>query len=221
VLEAQNPSARYIDTSSPAPVQHFEMLATAYGGVARLRELILALAVSGRLVQQVAADEPASSIVTRVDSSRAQLQVQGCIKPAKRQVAPDKKDYPFELPASWEWVVAADVCVVITDGDHQAPPRAEHGVPFLVIGDVRNGTLELDKATRLVPQSYFDELDWAKRPLPGDVLYTTVGSLGIPVPVVRQESFCFQRHIALFRPGLLELQGFFVDADRKLTHLDR
>ncbi len=42
----------------------------------------------------------------------------------------------------------------------------------------------------------------------GDVLYTTVGSLGIPVPVVQQQEFCFQRHIALLRPGLPELQPF-------------
>jgi type I restriction enzyme S subunit len=189
-------------------VRHFGLFATASGGVARLRELILTMAVQGNLVQQEPKDEPASNVLERIRSKRDQLVAQGYIKRVKSEGSSEVRDPPFGAPSGWEWVCAGDVCSVITDGDHQAPPKADSGVPFLVIGDVRDGSVGLDTATRFVPQEYFDGLDWAKKPLLGDVLYTTVGSLGIPVPIVRQESFCFQRHIALFRPGLTELQGF-------------
>jgi type I restriction enzyme S subunit len=78
-----------------------------------------------------------------------------------------------------------------------------------VIGDVRDGKVGIESATRFVPRQYFDNLDWSRTPRVGDVLYTTVGSFGIPVPVTERRDFCFQRHIALFRPAMKELQTFF------------
>ncbi|WP_461468238.1 restriction endonuclease subunit S [Melaminivora sp.] len=46
------------------------------------------------------------------------------------------------------------------------------------------------------------------------MLYTTVGSFGIPVPVVQQQRFCFQRHIALLRPAVVDLQSYLALALR-------
>jgi type I restriction enzyme S subunit len=51
VVEAREPSATYLSALQPPLVQHFELMATAPGGVARLRELIFRLAAAGRLVQ--------------------------------------------------------------------------------------------------------------------------------------------------------------------------
>jgi hypothetical protein len=46
--------------------EHFATLATAPDGIARLRELILKLAVHGKLGTQDAADEPASVLLERI-----------------------------------------------------------------------------------------------------------------------------------------------------------
>jgi type I restriction enzyme, S subunit len=208
VLEVQEPSARYLGAEQPALVRQFGLLAAAPGGVARLRELILTLAVQGKLVPQDPSDAPAGALLVRIREKRKQLVVEGKIKASKSEAPFAHQDFPFVVPAGWEWICAADACVVITDGDHQAPPKADSGVPFLVIGDVRDGAVGLGSATRFVTREYFDALDWGKKPLQGDILYTTVGSLGIPVPIVQQQAFCFQRHIALLRPGLPELQAF-------------
>jgi len=208
VLEAQEPTARYLNSVQPALVQQFGLLATASGGIVRLRELVLALAIEGKLVPQDPCDAHAGALLARVQARRKQLVAEGTIKAGKSEGPSLHQDSPFVVPSGWEWISAADVCVVITDGDHQAPPKADSGVPFLVIGDVRDGAVGLGSATRFVPREYFDALDWGKKPLQGDILYTTVGSLGIPVPVVQQQVFCFQRHIALLRPGLPELQAY-------------
>jgi type I restriction enzyme S subunit len=214
VLTAQEPSAKYLVNVQPPLVRHFDLIAQAPGGVARLRELILTLAVQGKLVPQDASDEPASELLKKIRAEKDRLIADGKIKRDKPLAEIADEEKPFELPNNWGWVRALDICVLITDGDHQPPPKADAGVPFLVIGDVRTGVVVLQGASRFVPESYFEELDWGKKPCLGDVLYTTVGSFGIPVPVVQQQSFCFQRHIALFRPATLALQSFLATALR-------
>lgn len=199
VLEAQEPTARQLNSVQSALVQQLGLLASASGGMVRSRELILALAIEGKLVPQDPRDAPAGALLARVQARRQQLVAEGKIKAGKSKT-PSVDQAPFVVPSGWEWICAADLCVVITDGDHQAPPKAHSGVPFLVIGDVRDGAVGLGSASRFVPRKYFDALDWGKKPLQGDILYTPVGSLGIPVPVVQQQVFCFQRHIALLRP---------------------
>lgn len=186
----------------------FQLLATAPGGVARLRELILSLAIQGKLAPQDKDDEPANRLLDNISTEKDRLVAESKIKQDKPLAAITENDKPFELPEQWEWVRAQDICTVITDGDHQPPPKASDGVPFLVIGDVRWGSLDVASASRFVPDAYFDRLDWSKKPLAGDILYTTVGSFGIPVQVTEEKRFCFQRHIGLFRPAQTTLQPF-------------
>lgn len=50
MLEACEPGARYLEAVQPASVRQFELLATAPGGVPRIRELILCLATTGQLL---------------------------------------------------------------------------------------------------------------------------------------------------------------------------
>ena len=109
-------------------------------------------------------------------------------------------EVPFgELPEGWVWARLENLCSVITDGDHQAPPQQADGVPFLVISDVSSGELDFSN-TRHVSIDYFNSLDDSRKPCRGDLLLTVTGSFGIPVPVDTEENFCFQRHIALLRP---------------------
>lgn len=100
---------------------------------------------------------------------------------------------------SWEVRTLDSVCSSIFDGDHMPPPKAESGIPFLVISNVNTGHLTFEN-TRFVPQEYYDTLSNTRKPQLGDVLYTLVGSFGIPVVVNSKRPFCFQRHMALLRP---------------------
>lgn len=112
-----------------------------------------------------------------------------------------------ELPPGWVWAELADVCSSVTDGDHQAPPQVQTGIPFLVIGNIRNHQLDF-KNCRHVPPEYFKALHPTRRPQKGDVLYSLVGSYGIPVQVKTNTSFCVQRHIGILRPSSEISPGF-------------
>lgn len=104
---------------------------------------------------------------------------------------------------SWQKYTLNDVCKSIFDGDHMPPPKCEKGVPFLVISNVNKGTLTFDN-TRFVPKQYYDSLSDTRKPQIGDVLYTIVGSYGIPIVVDDAREFCFQRHMALLKPKSID-----------------
>lgn len=83
---------------------------------------------------------------------------------------------------SWEDVSLDSVCKSIYDGDHMPPPKSETGIPFLVISNVNTGFISFEKC-RFVPEEYYDGLSETRTPEIGDILYTIVGSYGIPVMV--------------------------------------
>jgi len=109
-----------------------------------------------------------------------------------------ENEMPFELPEGWKWVRLEDLFALVTDGDHQAPPKSESGVPFLVIGNLNTGNISLEDC-RFVPEKYYEKLDWGKKPTNNDLLYTVTGSYGIPVKVDISEKFCVQRHVAILK----------------------
>jgi type I restriction enzyme, S subunit len=102
------------------------------------------------------------------------------------------------------------LCVSITDGDHQAPPRAERGIPFITISAMNDGNIDLSKATRFVPAEYVNGLKPSRRPRRGDVLFSVTGSIGIPALVRGNDAFVFQRHIAILKPDLNKTSGQFL-----------
>ncbi|SGZ09864.1 Type I restriction-modification system, S subunit, putative [Moritella viscosa] len=72
-------------------------------GIKKLRELILELAVRGKLVPQDPTDEPASVLLKHIVQERSQLVKDKKIKKQKAlpPIADDEK--PFELPNGWKW----------------------------------------------------------------------------------------------------------------------
>ena len=111
---------------------------------------------------------------------------------------PHYQNVPFEVPSSWVWCKLEDYVKSVTDGDHQAPPKSDIGIPFLVISDVAKGKLNFLN-TRFVSQEYYEKISFDRKPEKGDLLFTVTGSYGIVVPVNIDCKFCFQRHIGLIK----------------------
>ena len=100
----------------------------------------------------------------------------------------------------WEKKKLCECTEYITDGDHQPAPKADKGVHFIKIKDIVNNQVSFD-AQVYVPQEYYDNLPMERKPQKEDVLYTVVGSFGIPSYVQTGELFCFERNIALLHPN--------------------
>ena len=190
------------------------------GFPAQLKKSILQMAVQGQLVPQNPDDEPASVLLERIRAEKERLIVEGKIKRDKNESVIFRRDnshyeklgnverciddeIPFEVPDSWAWVRLSIICKSIADGDHQPPPQVSSGIPFLVISDVSSGQIVFSK-TRFVPLSYYQTLSENRVPEQGDLLFTVTGSYGIVVPVMTERQFCFQRHMALLKPCIID-----------------
>ena len=117
-----------------------------------------------------------------------------------RQVLDNYKPY-IAIDSTWPELRMSEITECVSDGDHQAPPKSDRGIPFVTISNIDDqNALDFSK-TFFVPQSYFDQLGPTRRPRRYDTLYSVTGSFGIPVFVDSDKQFCFQRHIALLRPS--------------------
>lgn len=163
----------------------------------QLRKTILNLAVRGELVPQDPRDEPVSKILERICTEKKSLSKMRGRAPNRPRV---DSEVPFQCRELWQWARIEEVFTSVTDGDHLPPPKTERGIPFLVIGNVRNQSLDFGRS-RFVSEDYYNQLDEIRRPRRGDVLYTLVGSYGIPVLVQDDRPFCVQRHIGILRPS--------------------
>jgi len=131
------------------------LLASAPGGVTRLRELILTLAVQGKLVPQNPSDEPASELLKKIRAEKDRLIAEGKIKRDKplAEIAEDEK--PFELPQGWEWARCDDYFLELCTGPFGSMIHQEDyvrdGTPLINPSHMVGGRIVHDPRVTLKP----------------------------------------------------------------------
>ena len=100
----------------------------------------------------------------------------------------------------WKETALADCCESIYDGDHQAPPMVKDGVSCLSISDVVHNQIVFPTSLHTT-ETYYKKLSPVRTPKKDDILYSVVGSIGIPIILRVNRRFAFQRQFALLRPN--------------------
>lgn len=132
--------ARDMRDSEPSLVQNFDVLVSSPEGVARLRELILMLAVRGKLALQDSSDEPARELMSRVREARRES--------GRRRSGNEKGDstdggsegLPCELPTGWEWIRLSELGDFLS-GKTPSKQRAEYWggtIPWITPKDMKH-----------------------------------------------------------------------------------
>jgi type I restriction enzyme S subunit len=171
-------------------------------GIKKLRELILELAVRGKLVPQDPTDEPASVLLERIAEEKAQL-VKDKIIPRTKALAPlVDEDIPNDLPKGWSMVRLGNLTSKLGSG---STPRGgknvytTEGVPFLRSQNIRNEGIKLDDIA-YIPVEVHQKMDKTKV-IPSDVLLNITGaSLGRST--IFPESLCeanVSQHVTIIR----------------------
>ena len=130
----------------------FETLADAPDGVTRLRELVLQLAVRGRLVPQDPSDEPASVLLERIEAAKSRLIAEKKVRKPRALPRMSEEEMPFEIPAGWAVSRFQDVHGHLGAGSTPLGGRrvyVEDGVPFLRSQNVWNDGLRLREVARI------------------------------------------------------------------------
>ena len=142
------------------------------------------------------------NLLAQVDTLKTRLDaIPNILKRFRQSVLAAAVSGKLTIPITqWETKFLEKLSQSISDGDHQAPPKANIGIPFLVISNISRGHINFENIERFVPHDYFDALKEIRKPRRNDILYTVTGSFGIPVLVDTDKDFSFQRHIAIIKP---------------------
>ncbi|WP_024905204.1 restriction endonuclease subunit S [Robbsia andropogonis] len=172
----------------------FNLLATAPDGIKRLRELILSLAVQGKLVPQDPKDEPASVLLKKVRAEKDRLIAEGTIKKGKPLPAINDDEPPFDLPNGWDWVRLGSLIELIS-GQHLGPMEykvgLESGIPYLT------GPAEFGEISPTPTRSTTERRAVA---LAGDILITVKGSGVGKLNVTAHAEIAISRQLMAIRP---------------------
>ncbi|WP_318457554.1 restriction endonuclease subunit S [Photobacterium leiognathi] len=143
-------------------------------GVKKLRELILELAVRGKLVPQDPNDEPASVLLERIAKEKAQLVKEKKIKKPKKLLEISEEEKGFALPVGWEWSHLQDLTTYIQRG--KGPKYAESGSVKVVSQKcVQNSGFDLAPA-RYVTDESLDAYQEERFLRDNDILWNSTGT---------------------------------------------
>lgn len=177
---------------------NFELLADAPNGVPKLREMILQMAVQGKLVPQDPSDRPASALLNVIKTERERLAKIKNINLAKVTQPVEIDAFPNELPDSWVWLRLGEISYQITDGTHFTPTYIDTGVPFLSVKNISQGSLDF-KDTRFISEDAHNELIRRCKPEFEDILICRIGTLGKPVLINTSKSFSIFVSVGLIK----------------------
>ncbi|APR68746.1 hypothetical protein CN03_05320 [Thalassolituus oleivorans] len=142
-------------------------------GIKKLRELILELAVRGKLVPQNPEDEPASELLKKIDAEKAKLVKEGKIKKQKPLPEITDEEKPFELPEGWEWARVGELGTTSTGKTPStAKPEFFNGqVPFIGPGQISH------TGQILKPDKYLTEAGsiYSSEAIKGDIISVCIG----------------------------------------------
>ena len=116
-------------------------------GIKKLRELILELAVRGKLVPQDASDEPASVLLEKIAEEKAQLIADKKIKKQKPLPVITDEEKPFELPSGWQWCRLGYFAEIkggkrLPKGHTLSSTKTDHA--YIRVTDMKNGSVNLN-----------------------------------------------------------------------------
>ena len=165
----------------------------------QLKNSILNLAISGKLVPQDPHDEPASKLVEQIRKEKDKLIKDKKIKPSKfdsvifkgednlhyekigKETRCIEDEIPFEIPNSWVWVRLGEVCKIARGGSPRPIKsfitESNDGINWIKISDSDKGGKYINQTKEKITA---DGVKSSRKVYAGDLLLTNSMSFGRP-----------------------------------------
>ncbi len=148
--------------------EKFDIFADAPDAVAKMRELVLELAVQGRLVPQAPVDEPATTQLARIAVVKAYLKPTGRSKKGTERQQAGTHEEPT-LPTGWADTVLADLVTIWNGRAYAKDELLAAGTPVLRVGNLFTNNHWYYSDLELEPEKYCDK---------GDLIFAWSASFG-------------------------------------------
>ena len=186
-----------------AEYDKYEQQATKLDGEIydKLKKSILQYAIQGKLVPQDSNDEPAAVLLERIRAEKkAQLgkkYVESYIYKGDDNCYYEHingkdiditEDIPFDLPNEWAWARLINLCIDISDIDHNMPKSVENGVLFLSAKDLLNdGSINYTNNVKYISEEDYVRLSGKSKPQKGDIIYSRIGACLGKARIVKED----------------------------------
>lgn len=149
----------------------FGHIANAPGGVGKLRELILKLAVHGRLIASTASDSSSRALLDELRWIKADLVSSKKLPREKPFLEVLQREITVDVPPHWEWVRFGEVWQLLSGRDLEPSQYNDSniGIPYITgASNLENGVINVNR--------------WTPDPVVvsiiGDLLITCKGTIG-------------------------------------------
>ncbi|MBO9357223.1 restriction endonuclease subunit S [Bordetella petrii] len=172
--------------------KHFDTAFFAPNGIKKLRELILTLAMQGRLVPQDPSEQPTGELLKEIAAEKQRLVKEGKIKKPQPLPPVTEEEKPYSLPQGWEWVRFGEIAQhnsgkTLDGGRNTGLPRK-----YITTSNVYWGKFQLNNVREMLIRE--DELDKCSA-RKGDLLICEGGEAGRAAVWELPEEICFQNHV--------------------------
>ena len=165
-------------------LEHIHNLTLNPKNAARLKELVLELAVRGKLTVEWRREHPdvesANILLEHIQEEKERLVEEKKIKNEKPLTPFADENIPYELPEGWEWCRLGDISTLINgDRGKNYPSKAnyvEEGIPFITAGNIKNSSID-ETSLNFITEERFNLLR-SGHIRKNDILYCLRGSLG-------------------------------------------
>ena len=156
--------------------KYFDVAFAATDGIKKLRELILSLAMQGKLVPQDGDDRPASKLLKEIDRAKEQFLLKNKVKYKKISENADIKSMQYHIPISWLWLRFQDVAFFQEGPGIRNWQFTNQGIKLLNVSNIlSNGNLDFSNSDKYVSLDEFLEKYTHFEIQEGDLLFASSG----------------------------------------------
>ncbi len=160
--------------------QHFDIAFAAPDGIKKLRELILTLAMQGKLVPQDPNDQPASELLKEIEVEKRRMVKAEKIREPKPLPDIKPEEVPYGLPMGWEWTRIRNIG---HDWGQKIPDRP---FTYIDVGSINNSKGIISEDVQLLGE---DEAPSRARKIvrQNTVIYATVRPYLLNIAIIGKE----------------------------------
>ncbi|WP_264510215.1 restriction endonuclease subunit S [Luteolibacter rhizosphaerae] len=174
--------------------EKFETFTDAPDAVAKMRELVLDLAIQGRLVEQILSESSADDILREIEAARNSSRKAGRGRKLDALPPVESDEISFGIPSEWRWCRLGTLGLISSSCRVHEKDWTSSGVPFFRAREI----VKLSKFGKVNNDLFISEEHYQRlasdglTPEPNDIMITGVGTIGVPYVVGDRDRFYFK-----------------------------